>query len=1468
MRTLLDDERNMFDSIRLSLADPETIRSWAMGEVKKPETINYRTLKPEKDGLFCEKIFGPVKDFECACGKYKRTKFKGIFCERCGVEVTHSRVRRERMGYIDLAAPVVHIWYFRGTRSRLAYLLSGVEPAEEIKSKPLERVIYFAANIVTKLDEEEITRDKKSIQEDISSQFILKQEELLERVGELSNTSMSALEAKITQERESVEAEVEAEKTEKSSQQGEDKDGKSDKSKDDKAAKSPVKLPAKTQKALDKLKARGEDLVDANAGIQKIFEIVDPVGYGSELKSAISTQHDFLWVIKEYADDLSQNLTTWLESLKAVQAELDMDEIDLIEADLEISDIKELFSQARELALCMEFFFSLHPGMIIDDENLWESLVIHFGDKYFEGGMGAEAILNRIENIDFDEKEKKLRELLFSDKSETDEDGSEKEKKLSEQRRSKALKTLKIVTAFNQKDKDDRKINNPKSIILQVLPVIPPDLRPMVELDGGRFATSDQNDLYRRVINRNNRLRRLQELNAPEIIINNEKRMLQEAVDALLDNGRRGRPVTAQGGRPLKSLSDTLKGKQGRFRQNLLGKRVDYSGRSVIVAGPALKLHQCGLPKLMAMELFKPFIMKRLVDKQLSPNMKSAQRMLERREAPVWGVLADVIKEHPVLLNRAPTLHRLGIQAFEPMLVEGKAIQVHPLVCAAFNADFDGDQMAVHIPLSAHAKAEARLLMLSAHNILSPANGHPLVTPSKDMLVGAYYLTVMMDNTGQEKDKAAGKDKSKAEKGKTESASSATPGGHFRNIDTLQRALDAQQVGLHDPIEYRIESLKNEDGSYQLTSPGRVLFNEVLPDDFEFVNATISREKMGFIIDSLAHTYLRAQVAICLDDIKDICFDYATRSGLTISVDDIPVPGQKQRILDDGEREFERAEKQFNQGLITALERDVKEIEIWNEATNMVRAEMEEALKQDPFNSLWMMLDSGARANMTQVRQMAGMRGLMNDSNDDPIPRPIKSNLREGLSVLEYFITTIGARKGLVDVARRTPLSGYFTRRLVDVAQEVVINSEDPLSLPVPPPSITIEEVTTNQNGEVAKHLTTRLFSRVIAEDITLSNKETLPKGTMVTEGIMKQLANDSAVSEVKVLSPLTDDSENGIAPVAYGMSFATGNLVEPGEAVGIVAAQSLGEASTQFTLRTFHTGGDRTDTAEVTGLERVDQLLDARKPGDPAILAPFSGKISILPSEINANVSTVILESDEDRISYEVDNPSRHLNVENGDKILAGEQITKGLVDPHELLALRGLRETQLHLVKEMQKVYKEQGANIHDKHIELIVRQMTRWVEVETVGDTQFMPGDRVETRKFRDGNAELVRNGLKPAEGRPVLLGIKQAPLAGGIGRVPLGSESWLAPASYEYVIDVLTEAAIGARKDSLKNLKENVAVGKLIPAGTGMARYRENVYPKVPGYEPMESFSAESLNFANAGADSEEEPFDFIQDAAGI
>ena len=1282
---------NDFDQLRIGLATADQIRTWSNGEVKKPETINYRTLKPEKDGLFCEKIFGPTKDWECYCGKYKRVRFKGIICERCGVEVTRSKVRRERMGHIELAAPAVHIWYLRGTRSWLAYLLSGTETNEELKAKQLEKVIYFAANLVTWVDRERIDKDRAELEKDF------------------------------LEERRELEAERE---------------------------KALARRYEELEKEIAQLEAEGAKDADIRARQKAVDKDI----------AAIREEHD------AEIDGLNR---TWEE------------------------------------------FGKLHSRKILDDEQLWRELQFRYGD-YFEGGMGADAIARLIGRLDLDEEEVKLRELI-------DREG------VSVQKRQKAIKRLKIVAAFNRRDEHGRRINDPRAMILDVVPVIPPELRPMVQLDGGRFATSDLNDLYRRVINRNNRLKRLLELGAPEIIVNNEKRMLQEAVDALFDNGRRGRPVTGPGNRPLKSLSDMLKGKQGRFRQNLLGKRVDYSGRSVIVVGPYLKLHQCGLPKLMALELFKPFVMKRLVDEELAQNIKSAKRMVERRRPQVWDVLEDVIKEHPVMLNRAPTLHRLGIQAFEPILVEGKAIQIHPLVCTAFNADFDGDQMAVHLPLSAEAQAEARILMLSSNNLLSPAHGRPLVTPTQDMIIGAYYLT-------EERPGAAGE------------------GRVFRRIDEIERALDAGELDLHAPIEFRTPELavSTADGgrpTYTRTTPGRVLFNETLPHGFGFQNRPIRKGEMTTVVDELASRYGNAEVARSLDALKDLCFRFAARSGLTISVDDIKTPPEKDEILDRYEEEAQKVETQFRRGIITDGERRQKEVEIWTYATEDITTAMERVMKAEAFNPVEMMIGSGARGNRLQIRQIAGMRGLMANPRGDMIPRPIKSSFREGLTMLEYFISTPGARKGLVDTALRTADSGYLTRRLVDVAQELIINDEDPFSRPGPVRGIWIEDIGPDSAGK-RTYLETRLFSRTLADDVTLSDGTVVERGTQVDQELMERLRDDEAVTRVRVLSPLTDDSRLGVSAAAYGLSLATGRELEIGEAVGVIAAQSIGEPGTQLTMRTFHTGGVAGAQGDIAGgLPRVVELFEARTPKNKAILARRSGVVRIDEEDPKGRVIRVV--GDDGEEDAHIITIGARVEVQDGQQVAAGDALVGGPRDPKELLEIKGVRDTQQYLVDEVQRVYRDQGVSIHDKHIELIVRQMTRRVAVQEPGDSAFLPGERVDTRVFTEANRRSVEEGKRPAEGRPELMGITKASLA---------TDSWLSAASFQETTRVLTEAAIESRSDSLLGLKENIIIGKLIPAGTGLEVYRD-VAITAPDYQHLEYYSSDDQAEYLASLDAE-------------
>jgi DNA-directed RNA polymerase subunit beta' len=1270
---------NNFDQLRIGLATADSIRTWSNGEVKKPETINYRTLKPEKDGLFCEKIFGPQKDWECYCGKYKRVRFKGIICERCGVEVTRSKVRRERMGHIELAAPVVHIWYLRGTRSWLAYLLMGTEAREEMKAKQLEKVIYFAANLVTYVDVDRRHEDLPNLETEM-----LGEREAIEKERELELAKrFEALEAEIAQ------------------------------------------LEADGAKDAD-IKAR-----------QRAAE----------------------------------------KDLQSIRERYEM-ELDLVVRAFD--EFKDLFARK-----------------IIEDEMLWRELQDRYGE-YFEGGMGADAIARLIDRIDLDGDEEILRVQI---------DPPEGQKPLSAQRKQKAIKRLKIVSAFNRRDENGRRVNDPRAMILDVVPVIPPELRPMVQLDGGRFATSDLNDLYRRVINRNNRLKRLLDLGAPEIIVNNEKRMLQEAVDALFDNGRRGRPVTGPGNRPLKSLSDMLKGKQGRFRQNLLGKRVDYSGRSVIVVGPTLKLHQCGLPKLMALELFKPFVMKKLVDAELAQNIKSAKRMVERRRPQVWDVLEEVIKEHPVMLNRAPTLHRLGIQAFEPVLVEGKAIQIHPLVCHAFNADFDGDQMAVHLPLSAEAQAEARVLMLSANNILSPADGRALVTPTQDMIIGAFYLTEQVEGAKGE-------------------------GRVFRNLDEVERAYEAGDIELHALIEYRAPEhvVGEKDGrpEYRRTTAGRVFFNTTLPGSFEFQNVRIDKKVMGRIVDELAHNYDKADVAASLDRIKELCYRFAAKSGLTISIEDVKTPVAKKEILDRHEKEADKVETQFRRGIITDGERRQKEVEIWTTATDEVRTAMEKTLKAEKFNPIDMMVGSGARGNMMQVRQIAGMRGLVANPRGDMIPRPIKSNFREGLTMLEYFIATPGARKGLVDTALRTADSGYLTRRLVDVAQELIINDEDPFADGGAVRGIWIEGIEADRPGKRA-WLETRLYSRTLADDVKLSDGTTYPKGTVIGEPEMEALRDDPAIERVRVLSPLTDDSDIGVSAACYGLSLATAKLIEVGEAVGVIAAQSIGEPGTQLTMRTFHTGGIA--GADIAGgLPRVVELFEARSPKGKATLSRLTGIVRIAEDEGKGRVITVVADDGTEE-AYTVPSLAR-LEVVDGQEINAGDPIVDGPRDPKELLEIKGVQETQQYLVTEVQKVYRDQGVPIHDKHIELIVRQMTRKIAVQEPGDSDFLPGERVDSKVYRDTNRALVMEGKQPAEGRPEIMGITKASLA---------TDSWLSAASFQETTRVLTEAAIESRSDSLLGLKENIIIGKLIPAGTGMAAYRD-ITTSAPDYSPMEYYSS--------------------------
>ncbi len=1259
---------NQFSEINIGLATASNIRSWSSGEVKKPETINYRTLKPEKDGLFCEKIFGPQKAWECACGKYKRVRFKGIVCERCGVEVTSDKVRRERMGHIQLSAPVVHIWYLRGTRSWLAYLLMGTAPKEELKAKQLEKVIYFAAHMVTYIDINKRHEDLAELRQALNEEIL-----------EINEREAKALERKLKEIEERA-AKLEA-------------DG-----------------------------AKETELRALQRGTEK-----------------------------------------------------------------ELDGVRSRFTEEREVAKqAFDTFEGMHSRMIIEDEVLYREMEFRYGE-YFEGGMGADAILNLIDRMDLDEEEVKMREMI---------DAKDGRKPLSAQRHAKFLKRLAIVQSFNRRDADGNRMNDPRAMILEAVPVIPPDLRPMVQLDGGRFATSDLNDLYRRVINRNNRLKRLLDLQAPDIIVNNEKRMLQEAVDALFDNGRRGRPVAGQSGRPLKSLSDMLKGKQGRFRQNLLGKRVDYSGRSVIVVGPTLKLHQCGLPKMMALELFKPFVMKRLIETQIAPNIKSAKRMVERRKTFVWDVLEEVIREHPVLLNRAPTLHRLGIQAFEPVLVDGKAIQIHPLVCKAFNADFDGDQMAVHVPLSAEAQAEARILMLSTNNIFTPATGRPITEPAQDMVFGAYYLTLPAESEVENPPV-------------------------FRHMFEIENALADKSIGLRSLIEIRPAVDSSLDARLEAsgiaatgasrrlrTTTGRVLFNEALPFGFRFVDELIGKNAtpIGTIVEEISGNFSRQEVAEALDAIKNLGFKYATRSGLTISIDDVVTTSDKAEILNKYELQAEKVETNYRRGVIVDDERRQQQIEIWTNANKEVGDATDKAMNAAFDNPIRMMVDSGARGNSQQIRQIGAMKGLVSNPRGEMIPRPIKSSFREGLSVLEYFISTHGTRKGLGDTALRTADSGYLTRRLVDVAQELIVKQMDCETAR----GMWIEHVEPDTRGH-RSHLETKLWGRVTAEDVETSNG-ILPKGTMLMTEDVERLRDDAKVSRVRVRTTLTCDAVQGVCATCYGLSLATHQMVELGEAVGVIAAQSIGEPGTQLTMRTFHSGG--VSESDIThGLPRVVELFEARTPKGAAAVAEFSGTVRV---ELVGRERKLTVVGNDGEIQEESISIARHLLVEDGQEVEVGMPLHDGPLDPKLMMKFRGTRETQQYLTEEVQNVYRDQGVSIHDKHIELIVRQMTRRVQVVSAGESRWLPGAMVDAKVFNDMNVELENASKEPADGRAQLMGITKASLA---------TDSWLSAASFQETTRVLTEAAIEGKSDNLIGLKENIIIGKLIPAGSGLEYYNE-------------------------------------------
>jgi DNA-directed RNA polymerase subunit beta' len=1310
LATWKEFEINNFDAIEIGLASSKKIRSWSSGEVTKPETINYRTLKPEKDGLFCERIFGPTKDWECYCGKYKRVRYKGIVCERCGVEVTRSKVRRERMGHIDLAASVSHIWFFKGVPSRIGYLI-------DMAPKELEKVLYFAASIITWIDEEARTKDLKKLEKE---------------VNKVLDGYDSEREQRTKQLRESLERRV-------------------------------AYVESGEQSDFD-----DEDHLwaDATGSVKKLS--------------------------KADKEKLQKEIRKSLES--------------------EIADTEAYLEDAAErMREVWKTFQEMKVKDVINDEATFRELKDRFGSpfgwgEYFRGGMGAESVRELLEQVDLESECEELEEVINTSKG---------------QKQARAVKRLKVASAFRNSQ------NRPEWMVLDAVPVIPPELRPMVQLDGGRFATSDLNDLYRRVINRNNRLKRLLDLGAPEIIVNNEKRMLQEAVDALFDNGRRGRPVTGPGNRPLKSLSDMLKGKQGRFRQNLLGKRVDYSGRSVIVSGPNLKIQQCGLPKLMALELFKPFIMARLVERKAVQNIKAAKKMVDSMIPEVWDVLEEVIHEHPVLLNRAPTLHRLGIQAFEPVLVEGKAIQIHPLVCHAFNADFDGDQMAVHLPLSAEAQAEARILMLSANNILSPAHGAPLATPTQDMVLGLYFLTY----SGQDVEAI--------------DAADLDPKPHpFRTSQEAEIAYERGLVGLHDYAEYR-----REGHEHFLTTVGRIIFNDRVeralatalgdefdPNAYEFVNRSLRKRGVNEMVSDLVEQYGAATVSLVLDAFKELGFHFASQAGITISKNDIVSPPNKEEILERYEGQAQEIQNQYDEGYITAEERKEAVTELWDKATDEVAQAMEDNL--DELNPIFAMANSGARGSFKQIRQLAGMRGLMANPKGEIIERPIKANFMEGLSVLEYFISTHGARKGLADTALRTADSGYLTRRLVDVAQDVIVRSEDCKTKDF------IEMPLRNSDGELNMNLAGRLAGKKFA---TKRGRELLKRNQAIDVPEIEEMAEAFGDEEVTVpvRSVLKCEAETGVCRHCYGRAMATGTTVELGDAVGIIAAQSIGEPGTQLTMRTFHTGG--VAGQDITqGLPRVVELFEARKPKGLAKMAEVEGKVSVEESEKTLRVILTDAKGEDHAYSFP---PRTQLNVSDGDRVEAGTQLSEGSLYPTELLEVRGRTDTELYLVNEVQQVYRSQGVDINDKHIELIVRQMMKKVRIDSKGSTTLLPGQLEDRHKLKRINKQVKEDSGTPAKAEEVILGITKASLA---------TESFLSAASFQETTKVLTDAALEGKRDRLQGLKENVIIGKLIPAATGLRHYRGiEIEPVEPAQPPEEALMDEEELAAELGLSEEGE-----------
>ncbi len=1388
-------EARGFRALRISLASPDQIESWSYGEVLKPETINYRRLRPEKEGLFCEAIFGPTRDWQCYCGKYKNVRYKGIICDKCGVEVTRSAVRRERMGHIRLAAPVAHVWYTRRVPSYLGLLL-------DVSRRNLDRVLYFAQYVVTHVDEDARQKALKRLEDETQREEKKRMDEINHKIAGLKrkrDDRLAALEAKREEIKQKYEAEAE-DKVDPVMREG--------KKLENMLAE---KMDSPVRKAIT-FSYTGEVIVPEGDTVARKHE--------SALKRAVEAY------VKQLDSDMKEKRDRALERVK--------EDIEKIKAEAEEqivqlrNSVEDNFEEAHEMGSSdREELLDLQPMMFLNEPK-YRELKQKFG-QVFKADMGAEAFLEILKNTDLDKLSKELWHEVKNTKS--------------KQKKKKAIKRLKVVEALR------RSGNRPEWMILTVLPVIPPDLRPMVQLDGGRFATSDLNDLYRRVINRNNRLKRLLELGAPDVIVRNEKRMLQEAVDSLIDNSQRGKALSRRGRRELKSLSDMLKGKKGRFRRNLLGKRVDYSGRSVIVVGPTLKLHQCGLPKIMALELYRPFVIAKLVHYTYASNVKGAKRFIERERPEVWEVLEEVIKDRPVMLNRAPTLHRLGIQAFEPILVEGKAIQVHPLVCAAFNADFDGDQMAVHVPLSHKAVEEARALMLSTLNLLKPADGEPIVGPSKDMVLGVYYLTVLPPMP--------------------EGVTRKGEGRAFVDLDDVEMAYALGQVHIHAKIRLSVSTWYSDKGERYSrpqkkiieTTVGRALFNRVLPEEMQFINELLDKGSLQKLVGKCYQVVGQERTTDIVDEIKNIGFKYATRSGTTIAVADLQVPKEKQEIVDRTLEEQGVLERQYRRGLLTEQEMNERIIEMWTRARDEVAKAV--AANLNPGGSLSMMAKSGAtKGGFGPISQLAGMRGLMADPSGRIIPLPIRSNFRDGLTALEYFISTHGARKGLADTALRTADAGYLTRRLVDVAQDQIVTAHD---------CGTEAGIWIRRKDDVAgQAFQDRFLGRYAAANIVdpKTGEVLVMKGEMVEEAHLPRILA-AGIEQVYMRSPLVCDLEHGVCRRCYGRDLGRGKPVELGAAVGIVAAQSIGEPGTQLTLRTFHSGGVAASAGDITtGLPRVEELFESRKkPKGEAIITEIEGVVEIIRSEkansprivkvvdsatmhdeyevsgdfvikvedgqkVNAgdvlasrgdhekradhsgtvqrkdNFIKVVYERREEQ-EYEIPSSSRMLVVD-GQRVRAGDSLTEGALNPHRILRILGREACELYLLTEIQKVYRSQGQNINDKHFEVIIRKMLCRVQITRPGDTSFLPGELVDRIRLKRINDELVANGKQPAVAVPVLLGVTKA---------SLNTESFLSAASFQHTIKVLAGAAMEGREDPLYGLKENVIIGKLIPAGTG-------------------------------------------------